>query len=52
MTLSFTEKVELIQNLLSEMSEEDRVDCLFEVGKRFCRYCGGDNPSCYCWNDD
>lgn len=33
---------------LSEMAEEDRL----EIFAHFCKHCGGDDPSCQCWNDE
>jgi hypothetical protein len=41
-------KIELIKDLLLELSEEERM----VVFSNFCCECGSGDPGCRCWNND
>lgn len=44
----FTPMQQAAEDALMSMTSEQRMD----VFRLFCRYCGDDNPRCYCSNDD
>lgn len=44
----YSEDVQAALDLLSAMSDRQRR----EVFGRFCKYCGGSDPHCYCTNDE
>lgn len=42
------EQLEKIVSILKRLSSESRM----KIFESFCLYCGDDDPSCQCWNDE
>ena len=41
-------EVETMIAYMAELTDAERL----EVMREFCRYCGCDDPTCQCWNDE
>lgn len=45
---AFQSTVASIISLMKKMTDDERMD----VMRKFCRFCGCDDPKCQCWNDE
>jgi hypothetical protein len=41
-----------IRELMETMCDEERIDLINCIMDGYCKYCGGKDLPCYCWNDD